>query len=111
MARSIWSFAAVGLLAACGGEPARNAVAPEAGAGVQNQLAGLPEGQRNGVFIRAIRDAGQACQGVESSQRVGGAQGQEVWLATCVGGGRWTIQVADDGSASVTPVGDPATRQ
>ena len=71
---------------------------PEA---VENRLESMPEGQRNGVFIRAIRDAGQDCQHVESSQRAGEHEGFPVWNATCVGGGTWTIVVMNDGTAAV----------
>ena len=71
---------------------------PEA---VENQLESMPEGQRNGVFIRAIRDAGQDCQHVESSERAGEHRGYPVWNATCAGGGTWTIVITDNGIAQV----------
>ena len=101
------------MLAACGSDSEAPApVPPEADSeNARARLAGLPEGQRNAVFIRAIRDARGDCQGVESSQSVGAAGGEEVWLATCSGGRRWTIQVAEDGSAAVTPVDDSGTAQ
>lgn len=67
----------------------------------QNQVAALPEGQRNGVFIRAIRDAGEECQHVERSERAGEHQGLPVWTAYCAEGSRWTIVVTNDGSATV----------
>ncbi len=66
-----------------------------------NQLDALPEGQRNGVFIRAIQDAGQECQHVESSSRAGEHQGFPVWTARCTGGVEWTIVIGNDGVASV----------
>jgi len=67
----------------------------------ENRLESLPEGQRNAVFIRAISDAGQECQHVESSERAGEHQGFPVWNAHCAGGGTWTIVVMNDGTAAV----------
>ena len=96
--------AAIAALAASGcdapvSEPANQATTgPEA---IQNQLMAMPEGQRNGVFIRAIRDARQECQHVESSEPAGEHQGFPVWNATCAGGGTWTIVVMNDGNATV----------
>ncbi|HWT13632.1 MAG TPA: hypothetical protein VN231_12815 [Allosphingosinicella sp.] len=89
--------------AGCGEQaeaPANVAAAP-GDADVQNRLAAMPEGQRNGVFIRAIRDARQECQHVESSVPAGEHQGFPVWNATCSGGGTWTIVVMNDGTATV----------
>ncbi|MDQ4088180.1 MAG: hypothetical protein M3177_09275 [Pseudomonadota bacterium] len=71
---------------------------PEA---IQNRLEAMPEAQRNGVFIRAIRDARQDCQNVESSQRAGEHQGFPVWTATCDGGGTFSIVIMNDGTAAV----------
>ena len=53
-------------LGACqsGSPPANN---QQAGNPFEQQLRAMAEGQRNAVFIRAIRDSGQECQGVESS--------------------------------------------
>ena len=91
------------LLAGCGDQRAeqtnRAAEAPLGDAA--NQLAALPEGQRNGVFIRAIRDAGQECQHVESSVRAGEYEGNPVWSAQCAGGDSWTIVVTPDGTAQL----------
>lgn len=72
-----------------------------AGVSAGNQVAALPEGQRNAVFIRAIRDAGQDCQHVESSQPAGRYRGMPVWRATCSGEGHWTLVIADDGTAQI----------
>lgn len=80
--------------------PPANNVATSANE-VANQIAALPEGQRNGVFIRAIRDAGQECQHVESSDRAGEHRGYPVWNATCSGGGTWTIVITNNGIAQV----------
>ena len=89
--------------AACdgGGTGTSNKVEVPGPESVQNRLETMPEAQRNAVFIRAIRDADQQCQHVESSQRAGEHQGFPVWNATCAGGGTWTIVVMNDGTAAV----------
>ena len=71
---------------------------PEA---TQNRLENLSEGERNAVFIRAIRDAGLPCQQVESSARAGEHQGLPLWTARCENGVTWTIVLGNDGSAAV----------
>lgn len=90
------------LLAGCQDAPApATNNATTSAAEIQNRLAAMPEGQRNAVFIRAIRDAGQDCEHVESSEGAGAHQGFPVWNATCAGGGTWTIVITDDGTAQV----------
>ena len=90
-------------LVACGEREARQAdsAGNDAGADLANQLAALPDGQRNAVFIRAIRDAGEDCQHVETSVRAGEYQGMPVWSAQCAGGASWTIVVSRDGTAQL----------
>ncbi len=78
-----------------------NEAAAESQANVIDQLEALPEGQRNAVFIRALQDAAQPCQHVESSQRSGEYRGLPVWTARCTGGTDWTIVVNADGTAAV----------
>ena len=68
---------------------------------VQAQLEDLPEGQRNAVFIRAIRDSEGDCQGVESSEPAGEHEGVPLWRARCTDGSSWTIAVTDNGTAQV----------
>ena len=95
------SAALILALAACedaGTEANVQVPGPEA---VQNRLEEMPEAARNAVFIRAIRDAGQECQHVQSSEPAGEHQGFPVWNATCDGGGTWTIVVMNDGTAAV----------
>ena len=67
----------------------------------QDRLLAMADGERNAVFIRAIQDAGQECQHVESSARGGDHEGLPVWTARCQGGVEWTIVIGDDGTASV----------
>ncbi len=85
----------------CGETGTANKVEVPGPEAVENQLMAMPEGQRNAVFIRAIRDAGQDCQHVESSERAGEHQGFPVWTARCDGGGTWTIVVMNDATAAV----------
>lgn len=87
-------------LAGCDGPGERNVIV-EGPANVQNALEAMPESQRNAVFIRAIRDAGEECQHVESSVPAGEHQGFPVWNATCSRGGTWTIVILNDGVAQV----------
>ena len=91
------------LLAGCGptndaGPPGNTAVAE---ANYQQQLQAMPEGQRNAVFIRAIRDARLDCQHVEGSTAAGDYRGMPVWNVRCSGGGNWTIVVAGNGVAQI----------
>jgi hypothetical protein len=106
------TLALVAVLAACGdtgSQSGANAQATGAAANaqqagpddVQNRVAAMPEAQRNGVFIRAIRDARQDCQHVESSRRAGENGGFPVWTATCDGGRTFSIVIMNDGSAAV----------
>ena len=89
-------------LAACGrGGQTSNATAANTAEPVGNQVAALSQGQRDAVFIRAIRDAGLDCQRVQGSIRVGNYRGLPVWQARCQGGGQWTIVVDNDGTAQI----------
>lgn len=94
-------------LTACG---ETQAPAPEpANMSSANAIESMPEGQRNAVFIRAILDAGEQCQGVESSERRGEHEGYPVWVAHCAGGASWAVIITGDGNAVIHP--DPAQRQ
>ncbi len=65
------------------------------------QLTALSDRQRNGVFIRAIRDAGLECQHVEWSTRSGTYRGMPVWTAACARNQVWVIVVGNDGVAQI----------
>lgn len=94
----------IALLAACGSSsstPANQAGAAETAAAYQQRILAMPAGERDGVFIRAIRDAGQDCQHVASSVSAGVHQGRPVWTAHCDGGHDFTIALGDHGSATV----------
>lgn len=88
-------------LAACGDGDERAATETAGTENVQAQIDQLPEGQRNGVFIRAIRDAGEECQHVERSERSGENRGRPVWTAHCEGGGEYAIVIDEGGMAAV----------
>jgi hypothetical protein len=97
-------------LAGCGGGAEEGASANAANAAAeptvtpaatQNALETLPEGQRNGVFVRAVRDAGLECQHVASSERAGEHQGLPLWRVRCTGGLEYTIVIGNDGVAAI----------
>lgn len=91
-------------LAACsGGAPAQNESAAQQASAetMQARLVALPEAQRNGVFMRAIRDADGECQHVERSEPAGEHEGLPVWRAYCQGGATFTIVISRGGAAQV----------
>ncbi|MGQ0587927.1 MAG: hypothetical protein ACT4N8_00165 [Sphingosinicella sp.] len=90
-------------IAACGevAPPQNNQVSVPGPEATENSLENLSEGQRNAVFIRAIRDSGQPCEHVESSARAGEHQGLPLWTARCDNEVTWTIVLGNDGSAAV----------
>jgi hypothetical protein len=49
-----------------------------------NQIAALPEAQRNGAFMRAISDAGFACQKIEHAAAHAPIQGHPAWTIDCI---------------------------
>jgi hypothetical protein len=99
MARLLLPVALI-LAAGCSGEPA-NRQAPAQGNPFQDRIAAMPEGQRNGVLIRAIRDARQQCQQVESSAPGPEVSGHPTWRARCDGGASYTIVILPSGTAQV----------
>ncbi|HEY9553817.1 hypothetical protein [Allosphingosinicella sp.] len=94
-------------LASCGeGAPETDraeTAAPESATNYQQEILSLDEGQRNAVFIRAIRDADieGTCQGVESSAYVGEYQDAPMWTARCSDGTDWAIVLGPTGTAQV----------
>ena len=66
----------------------------------------LNDNQRNGVFYRALEDAGLACQRVTSSERMPDQDGKPLWRANC--GGKIAsantshmITITPDGTAQI----------
>ena len=101
--RMLVAGALAALAAGCGSPADEAAPAPEANEAVnyQAEVAAMPEGQRNAVFIRAIRDADLECQHVESSTAGGTYEGMPVWNVRCDQDGNWTIVIGDNGIAQV----------
>lgn len=91
------------------GLPACDRDAPDAGVrkievpegDYQARLQAMPEGQRNAVFIRALRDAKRDCQGVVSSAYQGLLRDRPTWTARCNDGVGWVIIIGKDGVAEV----------
>lgn len=105
MYRSIIASLTLALLAACGAEqPAQTntAAVPADDVDYLARIRSMPQGQRNAVFLRAIRDANQPCQGVTELTEVTGTGGPATWAARCDDGGRWIVAIAADGTATVT---------
>lgn len=73
---------------------------PETGATAA--VSKLDEGQRNGVFEKAIRASGAACPGVSGSERAEIRPGVRGWKAQCDNGSAHLIQILSDGTAEVT---------
>ncbi len=92
-------------LAACDAAPNRNAANRADGNSTPDvavEIAELPVGQQNEVFLRAILDANVNCQGVTGSERITvETDGRPTWRATCVDGSTHLIQVGPDGTAVV----------
>lgn len=66
------------------------------------KVAELNDLQRNGVFLRAIRDTGIACQEVLTSEHIALGNGVMGWRAKCENGNAHLIEILDDGTAKVT---------
>lgn len=100
---TIGTGAALIALAGCGDTTSadENAIEVPGPEAYQQELQSMEEGARNAVFIRAIRDAGQECQHVESSSLAGEEQGFPVWEARCAESGVWKIVIQNDGVAQV----------
>ena len=98
-----WVVAAGLLLGACErGTPEEGRTSIQVPEGeYQARLQALPEGQRNAVFVRALRDAGRDCQGVVSSAFQGPLRGRPTWTARCDDGVGWVIIIGKTGIAEV----------
>jgi hypothetical protein len=70
------------------------------------EIVALSPDDRDGVFLRAIRDSGLPCQGVTGSEQVSGEglvahKSFPTWRATCTDGSQHLIQVTPDGTAKI----------
>ena len=99
--------------AACGEGTANNSVGEDnvqattnaaSGSNAQQAVRDLPDGQRNGVFLRAIRDARQPCQNVTESMLSETPGRTPVYMATCENNAVYAVAIRDDGNAIVRPV-------
>lgn len=90
-------------LAACGdGAADRNTTNIQVPEGdYQQQLQTMSDVERNGVFFRAIRDAGRDCSDIQGSTPGGELQGRPTWTARCNNGVDWLIIVGRDGFVQV----------
>ena len=98
-------------LAGCGSAPEQEKTvkAPdEDGPDYVQAIRTMSEGQRNGVMIRAIRDAKQDCQDVTRVVELPPVRGNGAWNATCRNGMSWTVIVERNGDATVTNAPNPA---
>lgn len=93
--------AALLTLAACGDGEREAASIEAADDNHADRLQTMDEDQRNATFIRAIRDAGLNCQGVESSTYQGRQNGAPTWSARCSDDTEWIIILGNDGAAQV----------
>lgn len=87
--------------AACQGAPPAANVQKQAGNPFEERLRAMSEGERNAVFIRAIRDSGQDCQHVESSAPGPAVRGTPTWRARCERALSYTIAILPSGAAQV----------
>lgn len=96
------------MLAACNqpsdtSTPANTASAEPAGfSNLQQAVVDLPEEQRLGVFLRAIRDGDAPCQGVTEATRQPDQDGRPVYVARCTDGPIYAVAISAEGVAQVT---------
>ena len=91
----------LGVLAGCGSTTTIGNDQAPAPASYGERLQAMPDGQRNAVFIRAIRDAGLDCQHVAGSTPEADYRGMPVWNVRCDGGGNWTVVLSNGGIAQI----------
>jgi hypothetical protein len=97
------------MLAACGGgqQAANDAAANNVvenmadSTNYQAEVMALPPGQQNGVFLRAVRDAGFNCQEVTETERFDPVQGNPAWRVTCDNRTPHLISITRDGTAKI----------
>jgi hypothetical protein len=66
------------------------------------EVRGMTPEVRKATFLRAIRDAKQACQQVIAEQDAGQVDGAAAWTVRCEDKRGWMITIARDGNAKVT---------
>ena len=95
MIRALSLLVALAPLAACGSAPDKAATNQTADStDYLKRMAELNENERDGVLLRAIRDADRPCQGVQRSVPAPAVEGgPPAWVATCEDGGEWLVAV------------------
>lgn len=85
------------------GDMEENAIGNTAPDNALADVLALNDRQRDGVFMRALTDAGIPCDGVSGSERLADRNGQPLWRATCKGinGTNHLITVTPDGIAHI----------
>lgn len=114
--RTSWLALPVTLvLVACGGEQSATpdnavenmAIANEADAtNYQAEVMALPVPAQQGVFLRAVRDAGLQCQEVTESEKLDDREGEPAWRAMCDGRTPHIISITRDGTAKIVSRSD-----
>jgi hypothetical protein len=112
MIRALSLLVALAPLAACGSAPDKAATNQTADStDYLKRMAELNENERDGVLLRAIRDADRPCQGVQRSVPAPAVEGgPPAWVATCEDGGEWLVAVGANGVATVTGGRDQGQR-
>lgn len=100
-------LAGLALLTACDNQSSQpvapaDPAAAKADAALIARITALPEGQRDIVLFRAIRDAQQECQGIAASRRIDDQKGRPAWSAQCDRGGKYLLVLNPDGQMIVT---------
>jgi hypothetical protein len=90
-------------LGACGRAAPQNdtAPAPVAEGNYLDQIAALPAGQRDVVFMRAIQDSNVPCQHVTGSAAHAKVRDRPTWVAHCVEGLDWILILEPGGMIHV----------
>ncbi|MGN6376956.1 MAG: hypothetical protein ACTHMG_15585 [Sphingomonas sp.] len=106
-------MAAVALLAGCQKTPPASNQAAAANqtatsntmsaADYEAKIAALPEPSRNGVFLRALQDAGYNCQKVVSSEQRAPMKGHPAWTVRCQRGIPFVAVIDDGGYIQAVP--------
>jgi hypothetical protein len=72
----------------------------------QAEVEALPLTARQGVFLRAVRDAGLTCQQVTESEKLADRDGNPTWRAICDGNSPHIISITRDGTAQIVSRSD-----
>lgn len=102
--RAMPMLLAMTLLSACDPAPTQPAAKPSPlpPSEFQKKVAALTDAERRIVFIRAIRDAGKDCQGVETAERQPDLPtGEQYFVATCTDGTKYGVLLGRTDTAKI----------